>query len=67
VSARNGRYAGAVTNLAAVRAQGQFTAEQQAAFDRAWDWVGTEAFKAANKGDPEAIKAVQQMRETRGR
>jgi hypothetical protein len=65
--AKNGQYPRAVTNLIALRQQSQLSAEQQAAFDRAWDWVGNEAFKAANKGDSQALKAVQQMRETRGR
>ena len=65
--AKNGQYPRAVTNLIALRQQSQLSAEQQAAFDRAWDWVGNEAFKAANKGDSQALKLVQQMRETRGR
>ena len=65
--AKNGQYPRVVTNLIALRQQSQLSAEQQAAFDHAWDWVGNEAFKAANKGDSQALKAVQQMRETRGR
>jgi hypothetical protein len=52
-------YVSAVTNLTALGTNQELTAEQSAAVEKSLDLVETRAVAAAEKGNPEATKAVQ--------
>jgi hypothetical protein len=59
-SATNG-YVVAISTLQNLRTQANLTAEQIKAVDELNGVVGTRLFNAANKGDPEAVKALKEV------
>jgi hypothetical protein len=61
-------YLGATTNLMALQARpSALSAEQKQAVDDLWAAMGNRIFAAAEKGNPEAVKAMQAVRQARPR
>jgi len=58
IAAKHHDYVGAATNLAALGINTNLIPEQSSAVETSLDWIGTEAVDAAEKGNPDAIKAT---------
>jgi hypothetical protein len=60
-AAKTNGYLAAYTNLQTLQAQSGLSSEQAKAVESLIGVVGTRMFNAANKGDPEATKALKEV------